>query len=172
VPNYLRYYVPGATVFITTVTHNRFPYLAAPDNAQLLLHTAHRVQSITPFRLDAYSIMPDHFHCLICPQGNSSFSKIMQSLKWNTTRAYKQMHSFGESLSLWQPRFWDHIIWDETDFRRHLDYIHYNPVKHGLVTRPGDWPFSSFENWRERGYYASGWGETDEPPGIAGMEPE
>jgi putative transposase len=63
-------------------------------------------------------------------------------------------------LRFWQKRFWDHIIRDEEDLAQHLDYIHYNPVKHGLVTRPEEWQHSSFIAWQERGAYPEQWGWT------------
>ena len=74
----------------------------------------------------------------------------------------------GEKL-VWQRRFWEHLIRDKEDWRRHVDYIHYNPVKHGYVSRPGDWPWSSFEKALKRGWYPAGWGE-QEPRNLVGMD--
>ena len=82
----------------------------------------------------------------------------MHSLKPNFTKAYKRSHGITDSLRMWQPRFWDHVIRDETDLERHLDYIHYNPVKHGWVKKPEDWPQSSFLDWKERGACPDRWG--------------
>ncbi|MEQ8847782.1 MAG: hypothetical protein RIC11_08540 [Botrimarina sp.] len=59
---------------------------------------------------------------------------------------------------VWQPRFWEHTIEDDEDFERHFDYVHYNPVKHGLVACPGEWPASSFQSWVRRGVYPQQWG--------------
>jgi len=70
---------------------------------------------------------------------------------------------------LWQRRFWDHIIRDEDDLKMHVDYIHYNPVKHGLVARPEDYPYSSYRYWFERGYYEEEWGHS-EPENLKGMD--
>lgn len=70
-------------------------------------------------------------------------------------------------MNFWQMRFWDHIIRDEVDLQRHLDYIHYNPVKHGWVAKPEDWPHSSFLAWKERGAYTDGWGWS-EPQSVVG----
>jgi putative transposase len=72
---------------------------------------------------------------------------------------------------VWQPRFWEHVIRDESDLQRHLDYIHYNPVKHGLVSRPIDWKFSSIRKYTKLGLYEAGWGAA-EPENIAGLELE
>ncbi len=105
-----------------------------------------------------YVFLPDHLHLLMRPTGDSNFSQIMHSLKPNFTKAYKQSRGIKDSLSLWQRRFWDHVIRDPEDLERHLDYIHYNPVKHGLVTRPETWSQSSFLVWKERGAYPDQWG--------------
>jgi len=70
---------------------------------------------------------------------------------------------------VWQRRFWEHVIRDETDWRNHLDYVHYNPVKHGYVRRPGDWRWSSCERAVRRGWYLPDWGESA-PPSLSGMD--
>jgi putative transposase len=70
----------------------------------------------------------------------------------------------GEA-AIWQRRFWEHTIRDELDFNRHVDYIHYNPVKHGLVKSVKDWPWSTFHRYVREGYYQPDWGSTEELPG-------
>jgi putative transposase len=97
------------------------------------------------------------------------FSTVMHSLKRNFTMNYKKFHSISSSFTVWQKRFWDHVIRDEYDLNRHLDYIHWNPVKHGFVDHPEDWPQSSFLDWLERGYYPENWGWEHEPKNIEGM---
>jgi putative transposase len=77
----------------------------------------------------------------------------MHSLKPNFTKAYKQKVGITGSLKFWQKRFWDHIIRGEDELYRTLDYIHYDPTKHQLVTRPEDWRYSSYKSWKERGFY-------------------
>jgi putative transposase len=119
--------------------------------------------------LIAYVIMPDHFHWLIkLPQESPNFSKILLSFKGNFTYQYKKIHNIPTSLNLWQRRFWDHIIRDEKDLIIHLDYVHWNPVKHGLVTEPEQWSQSSFKTWVDNGYYESEWGG-EEPKTIRGL---
>jgi putative transposase len=156
--NFRRYYVPNAVVFITQVVQDRPPIFRNEAHLDLLLSTLHRVKELHPFAMLGYVFLPDHFHLLIKPEENSTFSQVMHSLKPNFTKAYKQTIGVAGSMKFWQKRFWDHIIRDEADFERHLDYIHYNPVKHGLVHKPEDWPRSSFLAWKARGAYADGWG--------------
>jgi len=99
-----------------------------------------------------------------------AISKIMQSLKLRFTYRYKKNSGIRSNVSLWQRRFWDHIVKDQEDFNRHLDYIHYNPVKHGYVVRPIDYSFSSFPEYVERGVYGPGWGEEAEPMYLSKTE--
>jgi putative transposase len=154
------------------VTHKRAPYLATREDADLLLNTALAVQAIHPFRLIAYVILPDHFHTLLGFQNNEEdFSRVLHSIKRNFTARYKMAHNIAGSLSLWQARFWDHVIRSERDFGAHLDYIHWNPVKHGLVDSAEAWPFSTFVLWVAEGHYSAKWG-TEAPESIRGIERE
>jgi putative transposase len=163
---FLRYYIPNALVFITSVTRDRLPLFAAEHNVDLLFSTLRSVQAIHPFHLLAYAILPDHMHLLMRTEPDTDFSQVMKSIKWNFTRNYKAAKAIEEPLPLWQERFWDHVIRDETDLSHHMDYIHYNPVKHGCVDAPEKWKSSTFSYWLERGYYTSGWGRA-EPSEIA-----
>lgn len=172
-PDFRRYYIPNAIVFITTVTRERIPYLQSEEDIKLFWETIRRVQEIHPFHLLAYVILPDHFHWLMRaddPKGN--FSKVIHSVKRNYTVNYKKMHDIKTPLSIWQERFWDHIIRDEDDLATHIDYIHWNPVKHDYVAQPEGWHSSSYLLWFEKGYYPQGWGMHGEPVSIKNMRSE
>jgi len=156
--NFRRYCVPNSIVFITQVVQDRYPAFKNEENIELLRTTLRRVKELHPFSMLGYVFLPDHFHMLIRPTGKSNFSQMMHSLKPNFTKSYKKSVDVTGSMKFWQKRFYDHIIRDETDFQRHLDYIHYNPVKHDLVEKPEDWPHSSFLAWKERGAYPNQWG--------------
>jgi putative transposase len=113
--------------------------------------------------MDAVVVLPDHLHCLWrLPERDSDFST-----RW---RLIKHFFSSGQKQNtpIWQRRFWEHTIRDEEDWGRHVDYIHYNPVKHDLVSSPSEWEFSSFSRAVERGWYSAGWGAV-EPVSIRGM---
>ena len=165
--NFRRYYIPGSTVFITQVVEYREPVFRDPKLVLLLWDILQNVQRLYPFKILAYVILYDHFHFLIQPMGESNFSQIMHSLKPNFTKAYKKMLglSASESMKFWQKRFWDHVIRDDRDLENHLHYIHFNPVKHGYVSDPRDWPESSYVEWEKRGLYPSSF-LLDEPQGI------
>ncbi|UCC63023.1 MAG: transposase [Anaerolineae bacterium] len=168
-PNFRRYYVPNAIYFIVAVTKDRRPVFADAADVDLLFDVLRQVRQRKPFRLLAYSIIPDHINLLLRPTGEGNISRIMLSIKRSFTLRFKELNHVTGSLNLWQARFWDHIIRDEKDLHRHFDYIHYNPVKHGLVTRPEDYPHSSYRHWLEKGYYEPGWGHV-EPQSVKDMD--
>jgi len=169
-PNFRRYYIPDAIVFITGVTRERHHFLRAETDVNLLFDTLQNVQQIHPFRLLAYVILPDHFHWLMrVDNKRGNFSEAMQSIKRNFTLNYKKAHQVKASLNLWQPRFWDHVIRNEHDLERHFDYIHWNPVKHGYVEYPEDWPHSTYIHWCNLAYYEQGWGREGEPKRLLNM---
>ena len=163
--NIRRYYAPGAIVFITQVVHQRIPVFSQPHFVDLLRWNLHETKRHHPFSMLAYCLLPDHFHLMLRPTGASNFSAIMHSLKPNFTKDYKSELGIVGRMKFWQKRFWDHVIRDEEDFQRHLDYVHYNPVKHGLVEHPEDWPYSSYRVWKSRGFYPERWG-WQLPPSI------
>jgi putative transposase len=148
-----RYYYPGQIVFITQIVKNRKHVFNNPEIMGLLLKTLQNVKLLHPFDMLAYVFLPDHFHILICPTGESNFSQIMHSVKFNFSRVYKQRINHIDSLTFWQKRFWDHVIRDETDLENHIHYFHYNPVKHGYVSDLQSWRNSSYAEWQERGLY-------------------
>jgi putative transposase len=169
--NVRRYYVPNAFVFISAVTRHRRPVFDEDRWVKLLFETMRSAQEIHPFHLLAYAILPDHLHWLMRTSEEVTDSQVMHSIKRNYTRNYKAARGITTSLSLWQDRFWDHVVRDEDDLWRHFDYIHYNPVKHGLVSCPADWPWSSYPFWLEHEYYEIGWGH-EEPASLEGMDLE
>ena len=169
-PNYRRLYSDGACYFFTLVTHQRRPIF----NTSSLPHLKASLLSATmrmPFRIPAIVVMPEHLHCLwLLPSGDSDHSRRWQFIKASFTRRLKRAEN-NICLPIWQNRYWEHLIRDEAHFQRHLDYIHYNPVKHGYVTRPFDWPWSSFRSHVERGYYSEEWG-VSEPSSINSLDVE
>jgi putative transposase len=167
--NIRRYYLPDSIIFITCVTLKRNPLFNSDVNMNLFLGTMDEVRRIYPFELSAWVILPDHFHWLITLKaGYANFSKILASFKGNFTHKYKQYYKITSPLTLWQRRFWDHVIRNENDLAIHLDYIHWNPVKHQLVSDPGQWKYSSLAAWVKEGYYQEEWG-IQEPMLIKGL---
>ncbi len=165
---YRRASLTGGTYFFTLVTESRRPLFKEPTSVALFLEAIEKIRSRHPFEMDAYVVLPDHLHTLwTLPEGDANFSTRWRLIKEAFTRAYLKTHpapdrresrrSKGEH-SIWQRRFWEHVIRDEADFISHLNYIHLNPVHHGLARAPHDWPHSSFRAWVERGAYDITWG--------------
>jgi putative transposase len=120
-----------------------------------------------PFTIDAFVVLPDHLHCIwTMPHGDKDFSTRWRLIKNYFTRRcdtrYKDLPSRSrkdkKEQAVWQRRFWEPLIRDEKDFISHVKYIHYNPVKHGLVTAPKDWEYSSFHRYVRDGLYDLEWG--------------
>lgn len=170
--DYRRAYIPGGCFFFTLVTHHRQTLLAEERNIDRLREGFRRTQAKHPFQIDAIVILPDHLHSVWrLSDGDTDFS-----LRWRLIKHYlatgisATTNGRGEKM-VWQRRFWEHAIRDEAAWRNHIDYVHFNPVKHGYVRRPGDWRWSSFERAQEHGWYAPGWGEID-PANLRGMSLE
>lgn len=179
-PNYRRAFIPGGTYFFTVVTEDRAP-LFDNDNARVLLgNVMRRCISRYPHDVLAMVLLPDHLHALwSLPPGDDQYSvrwgwiKREFSHQWLANDSAEQNRSAlkrGQRRSVWQRPFWEHSIRDEADLEAHFNYIHYNPVKHGYVERPRDWPWSSFQKWVDRGHYSIDWAAGIEQalPGDAG----
>jgi putative transposase len=161
---YTRLYIPGACYFFTV-------NLARRQNTDLLtrhidvLRTAFEsVKRDHPFTLQAIVILPDHLHALWrLPDGDADFSTRWRLIKTRFSRNLEQGERITQSRArrgergLWQRRFWEHLIRDERDWQQHVDYIHYNPVKHGFVSRPIDWPYSSLHRFVRDGWFEPDW---------------
>lgn len=168
-PNYQRAYSPGGLFFFTLVTYNRRPILTNPLSRRLLHQSWLAEVRSRPFNLEAICLMPDHMHFILrLPEHDSDYSIRISGIKARFTKSFLEnkgkYSGIGVSKrgkgerTVWQHRFWEHMIRDEDDFRRHVDYIHYNPFKHGLVSNVVDWPWSSFHRYVREGNYTSDWG--------------
>jgi putative transposase len=166
-PNYRRDRQPGGTWFFTLVTGGREPWLTESRAIDALRDSFANVRAARPFRTWACVVLPDHLHFIWqLPEGDSDFSFRIARLKRLVTLALPRARRIvaTRESGRWQPRFWEHRIRDEHDLQRHVDYIHFNPVKHGLVAVPGAWPHSSFHRFVRAGIVASDWAAS--PPGL------
>jgi putative transposase len=134
---------------------------------ELLRQAFRKVRSNRPFVLEAMVVLPDHLHCIwTLPTDDIDFMTRWRLIKtWFTKHAKpaaqctvtRSRFNSGE-YRVWQPRYWEHQLRDETDLSHHLDYIHFNPVKHGHVLSPSEWPYSSFGKFVRLGHYPADWG--------------
>ncbi len=150
--NIRRYYLEGCIYFITNVTFDRIPILI--EDIDLLWASINKVTDDTNCELIAWVILPEHFHFLFKPD-KKNISRTMQSIKMSFLKKYQYRLNLNIRRT-WQYRFWDRMIRDADDFDRHLHYIHYNPVKHGLVESPFDYPHSSIFKFKY--LYDEDWG--------------
>ena len=165
----LRRFPPnGAPIFITAVCRERFPFLKESASKTLLLDVLREAKAEMHFQMIGYVILDEHFHWLVKPQSHD-ISKMMQSVKLRFTKRFGAAHGKPDGGGCWQPRFWDHVIRNQHDLNRHLDYIHYNPVKHGYVQRPVDYALSSFAAYVDKGAYDLQWGAQSEPETVKNM---
>ena len=185
-PGYRRTYVSGGSYFLTLLTYNRTPLFQAPENISRLREAIKMVKSEMPFDILGAVTLPDHLHFIwtLPPDDvaypirvgrlKALFTRMLPTNQRPATTLPKSRRKRRES-SVWQRRFWEHALRDQEDFQRHLDYIHYNPVKHGYAQCPHVWPSSSFHRWVKNGGYSPDWCCTcDERnpkiPDFAGIE--
>ena len=158
------------TFFFTLVTFDRRKILTLDFSRQILSNAITEVQTQYPFSLEAWVLLPDHLHAIwTLPDGDTDYSKRWGLIKAKFTKAISQESVRSALLTgsrirhrestIWQRRFWEHQIRDERDLQVHLDYIHFNPVKHDLAKSPRDWPYSSFREFVGRKLYPDNWGE-------------
>jgi putative transposase len=170
--HYRRIYQPGCSYFFTSVTHQRMKILSLPDNIARLQSAFDKVMGKKPFTMEAFVILPDHIHCIWrLPPGDSDYSTRWRLIKGHFSIGIDKPANERGEKNIWQGRFGEHLLRDEEDWRRHMDYIHYNPVKHGYVVSPEDWPHSSFRQALKDGLYAPDWG-SGEPGSISRMDLE
>jgi putative transposase len=161
-PQYIR--AKGSVFFFTVVLAERSSNLLV-DRIDRLRKVYRTVQQRQPFETIAVCVLPDHIHALwALPEGDADFSTRWSLIKSGFSRGLDRARSLSASKvakrekGIWQRRYWEHAIRDDADFERHVDYIHFNPVKHGYVARVADWPHSSFHRYVERGLLAQDWG--------------
>jgi putative transposase len=159
--DYRRAFLEGGTFFFTVVTYQRCPIFTEESSVNLLRQCFKTTMAKYPFTINAIVVLPDHLHTIwTLPDGESDFST-----RWKIVKAAFSQHYSGfrvkdisksmikkNEKGIWQRRFWEHTIRSEEDYHQHCDYIHYNPVKHGLVSSPVSWKYSSFKDFAKKGH--------------------
>ena len=176
-PNYRRNRISGATYFFTVnLLDRRSDLLVLQIDA--LRDAVRKVRSRSPFRIDAWVVLPEHMHCLwTLPDGDADFPGRWRNIKTAFSKSLPAteqrsgvMLRRGER-GIWQRRYWEHTIRDDRDYAVHMDYIHFNPVKHGLTDKPGDWRYSSFQRCVTGCLYPRDWLGGGPEPADAGERP-
>lgn len=161
--DYRRHRVAGGTYFFTVNLLNREARLLV-EHIDALRAAVRKVRAQRPFHIDAWVVLPEHMHCVwTLPSGDDDYSSRWRAIKiafaktLPKTECLSVVRERKGERGIWQRRFWEHTIRDEKDYAVHMDYVHINPVKHGLVARVQDWPYSSFHRWVAAGIYPLDW---------------
>lgn len=166
---YRRNRVPGASYFFTVTLRDRRSDVLV-RHVDLLRAAFRSIRAERPFIIDAIVILPDHLHTVwTLPEGDADYSGRWRAIKSGFTHALRAsgvvvtVDHRGE-YRLWQRRFWEHTIRDESDYAHHVDYCHWNPIKHGYVQQLSQWPYSSFHRYVRHGLLSPDWAaEISEP---------
>ncbi len=166
---YRRDYTKGASYFFTLVTFLRNPLFDQPEKVAHLRRAFSEEMARRLFYIDAIVIMPDHIHAIwTLPFNDADYSIRWRNIKRSFTLAIPQdqrpkvfgSRQYKHEQAIWQRRFWEHRLRDEKDFNQHINYIHYNPVKHGKVSRPADWKYSSIHRYIRHKIISPDWGNS------------
>ena len=162
-PDYRRNRVPGGTFFFTVNLLERRSRLLV-DRIDALREAVRKVRAQPRFHIDCWVVLPDHKHCIwTLPPGDTDYPSRWKAIKIAFAKAIPKTERLSPvrlakgERGIWQRRYWEHAIRDDDDYARHVDYVHFNPVKHKHVARVCDWPFSSFHNFVEAGIYPLDW---------------
>jgi putative transposase len=170
---YRRNFVPGGIFFFTVALEDRSSDLLT-ERVSNLRESFRTARAERTFAIDAIVVLPDHLHTIMTlPEGDADFPLRWRRIKTIFTKGVTKHgcafhHRDGGGRTLWQRRYWEHTIRDETDFARYVDYVHYNPVKHGYVANPIDWPHSSIHRFVRTGILPPDWGGAAHDDGTFG----
>jgi len=177
-PNYRRAFVPGGTWFFTVNLLNRRSDLLT-QRIEALREATQWTLSRYPFRIDVFVVLPEHMHAVwTLPPDDMNFSIRWRMIKTRFARAIPKTEYLSRTRQargergIWQRRFWEHLIRDEDDYAHHIEYCYINPMKHGLVARIQDWPYSSFHRDVQAGIFPEDWAGEIDMPGEFGERDE
>lgn len=157
IANYQRFYTSDLAL-LTCYTVNYEPVLGSPEMVHLLRTILRELKQIYGFRVAAYTFLPTHIHLLIGQNADTFPSQLLHELSIRYDKGYQSLMGNPQKMTVWQKRSECRPIRDVDTFVACVDAIHYDPVRHGLVTRPEEWPHSSYESWIEQSVYKLGWG--------------
>jgi putative transposase len=176
-PNYRRAFVPGGCWFFTVNLLERRQSLLV-DRIESLRDAVAKTRKSHPFTIDAFVVLPDHLHAVwTLPPSDADFPTRWRLIKMHFAKALPKQERLSAvrkargERGIWQRRYWEHLIRDDADYARHIEYCYINPVKHGLAPRVRDWPHSSFHRDVKRGIFPADWGGGMAASGNFGERP-
>ena len=169
---YRRNFIPGGSFFFTVNLADRRSHLLT-DRIDLLRAAFRYARTRHPFTIEAIVVLPDHLHAIwTLPPGDADFANRWRLIKTGFSRGIEANERRSRSRTtkgergLWQRRYWEHTLRDENDLERHCNYIHFNPLKHGYVSKISEWPYSSFQRFVRLGVYPLDWATAEETEGA------
>jgi putative transposase len=166
-PNYRRNRIPGGTYFFTVNLLDRQSRLLI-EHITELRQAVRITKRQQPFHIDAWVVLPDHLHCIwTLPPNDDNYSNRWRSIKKTFSKSISKTEYLSDVMikrherGVWQRRFWEHTITNENDYAAHMDYIHYNPVKHGWVKSVKEWPYSTFHQMVKKSIYPLDWASSN-----------
>ena len=163
--NYRRAWHPGGTYFFTVNLLQRHENDLLVRQITLLRSIVRAVRQRHPFHIHGWVVLPDHMHCVVeMPAGDVDFALRWRLIKMGFSKALPRTERLSRvraargERGIWQRRYWEHLIRDDSDMQAHMDYVHFNPVKHGLSVCVADWPYSTFHKMVAQGIYPPDWG--------------
>ncbi len=175
--NYRRLFLPNGYVHIIITSYERKPVFI--DNIEILRTAFRNVQKLYKFEIVAICILPEHIHLILHPENINNYPKIISSIKHYFSRNVGQVcptddlkigYKNKREKGIFQRRYWEHTIKDEEELNNQINYIHYNPVKHGLVNNVKDWLYSSFHKFVKLGLYENNWGAEKDIESINNLD--
>lgn len=165
--NYRRVFIQNSCVFLTIITHNRKPILI--NNIELLREAFKNVNKLYDYEIIACAILPEHIHVILKLKHIQNYPKIISSIKHYFSRKLNvKVEDLTKSKikkrekGIWHRRYFEHTIIDEIDLNKHIDYVHYNPIKHDHVKHVKDWKYSTFHKFVKNNMYDLNWGSNEE----------
>lgn len=161
--NYRRVFIPNSYLHLIIVSYNRKNIFI--NNIELLKHALKNAKQFFCFEIVAICVLPDHIHVILNPKNIKEYPKIITSIKYYFSKNYNvgvEIPTYGYvnkgEKGIFQRRFFEHTITSQEDLINQINYVHYNPVKHGLVNKVKDWKYSSFHKFVKQGLYENDWG--------------
>lgn len=175
--DYRRAWHPGGLYFFTVNALERRGNDILVRHIDALREAIRWTRRNHPFRIHAWVVLPDHLHCMIeLPPGDADFAMRWRLIKMHFSKSLpvaerrSTVRRRRGERGIWQRRYWEHLLRDERDFAAHMDYVHFNPVKHGYVTRAADWPYSTLPRLMQAGVYPADWAGSVAMEAVVGAE--
>jgi putative transposase len=176
-PEYRRAWQAGGTYFFTVNLLQRRNNDLLVKHVDVLREEVRKVRQRHPFRIHGWVVLPEHLHCVLeLPPGDADFATRWRLIKMGFSKALPPTERLSPARAargergIWQRRYWEHLIRNDADFAAHMDYLHFNPVKHGWVDRVIDWPYSTFHHWVKAGVYTTDWCIARQEDGVGGPD--